>query len=205
MLSSDDFSNSNSLLVNNVMPTKMATCCKEKAVLVTVYREKPRKRTSSNHQHRHYLHHTIKQAGKGYNRRAELLHYSQRLRESAGSAASTPLQSKPVSSIDQQPSNKIITVQRKPKYSKTSACFDNWGILIPSFLRSLKNLQAKKPGNKNKNGGSTSSNNNNKMKAVMKSLQMQKKWRLFSKLISMLHKHRIPCSPNRGLWGQDLV
>ncbi|XWS49175.1 hypothetical protein CRYUN_Cryun13aG0141300 [Craigia yunnanensis] len=201
MLSSDDFSNSNSLLVNN-MPTKRATCCKDKAVLITVYVEKPRMRASSNHQnhhhHQHYLHHTIKKeliqhkhggADRGYNRRAELLHYSQRLRESARSSSSTPLQSKPVSSNDQQPSNKIITVQRKPKYSKTPACFDNWGILIPGFLRSLTNLQAKKTGKKN-NGGSTSSNNN-KMKVVMKSLQMQRNWRLiFSKPISMLHKDR---------------
>ncbi|XP_022718384.1 uncharacterized protein LOC111276796 isoform X2 [Durio zibethinus] len=183
------------------MPTKMATCCK--AVLVTVYVEKPRMRAFSkqSHHHRHhYLHHTIQKeiiqhkhggaAGKGYNRKAELLHYSQRLRESARSASSTPFQSNPVSSNDQQPSNQIISVQRKPKYSKTPTCFDNWGILIPSFLRCLTNHQAKKPGKKMKNGGSTSSNNK-KMKAVMKGLQMQKNWRLiFSKPTSMLRKHR---------------
>ncbi|XVF13486.1 hypothetical protein REPUB_Repub08aG0211800 [Reevesia pubescens] len=190
MLSSDDFSNSNSLLVNNIMrlPTKTATCSKEKAVLVTVYVEKQRRRAPSNH---HYqLHHTIKQAaGKGYNRRAELLHYSQRLRDSARSAASTHLQSKPVSSNDQQPSNETITVERKPKYSKTPACFDRWGILIPSFLRSLMTLQPKKTGKQKKNVESTSSNNM-KVKAVMKSLQMQKKWRFFSKPISMLHNYR---------------
>ncbi|XP_021284039.1 uncharacterized protein LOC110416346 [Herrania umbratica] len=198
MLSSDDFSNSNSLPVDN-MPTKMATRCKDMAVLVTVYVEKPRRRVSSNNQHhrqRHYLHHTIKQeqikhggTGKVYNRRAELLHYSQRLRESARSAASTPSQSKPVSTNDQQASNKIVAVQSKPKYSKTPACFDNWGILIPSFLRSLTTLRAKKTGKKKQHVGSTSSNSS-MMKAAMTSLQMQKKWRFFSKPISMLHKHR---------------
>ncbi|XVE57551.1 hypothetical protein DITRI_Ditri04bG0099500 [Diplodiscus trichospermus] len=186
MLTCGDFSNSNSLLVNN-MPTKMATCCKDKEVVITVYVEKPRTRASLNHHH--YLHQTIKKLhiqhmhGKGYNRRAELLHYSRRLRESARSASSAPLQSKPVSSNDQQPSNKIIAVQRKPKYPKAPACFDNWGTLIPSFLRSLTNLKAKKTGEKKKNGGSTSSN--------YKKIQMQKNWRLFfSKPMSMLQKHR---------------
>ncbi|KAK6262813.1 hypothetical protein QUC31_008629 [Theobroma cacao] len=198
MLSSDDFSNSNSIPVDT-MATKMATRCQDMAVLVTVYAEKPRRSVSSNHQHNrqhHYLHHTIKQelikhggAGKGYNRRAELLHYSQRLRESARSAASTALQSKPVSSNDQQASNKIVAVQRKPKCSRTPACFDNWGILIPRFLRSLTTLQAKKTGKKKQHCRSTAKNSS-MMRAAMKSLQMQKTWRFFSKPISMLHKHR---------------
>lgn len=83
-----------------------STCCKEKAVLVTTYIEKPRTRSAYSNRH-HCLHHTlnVKQAGKGYiNRRAELLHYSHCLRESA----STPLQSTPVSVIDHQSSNKVF-------------------------------------------------------------------------------------------------
>ncbi|CAK7356264.1 unnamed protein product [Dovyalis caffra] len=96
----------------------MAKLRKEKAVLVHVYVERPRKRRSSSssssnshhhHHHHHYVHHIIKQeltphkngdSGKGYSRRAELLHYSQRLRESARSATSSPLVPKPVSSND---------------------------------------------------------------------------------------------------------
>ncbi|KAB2070714.1 hypothetical protein ES319_A08G173600v1 [Gossypium barbadense] len=178
MSASDDFSNSNSLLVNNSMPTKTATYCEQKAVFVTVYVEKPRRRASLKHSHS--IHQIINQeliqhkhggAGKGYNRRAELLHYSRRLRESARSSASRALQSKPVSSIDQQqpPSKKIRAVQRKATYSRTPACFDKWGILVPSFLKSLKSLlQSKKTENKRKNR----STSNNKIKAVMKSLQV---------------------------------
>ncbi|OMO96286.1 hypothetical protein CCACVL1_05011 [Corchorus capsularis] len=99
----------------------MATYSKNKAVVVTVYVERQRRKVSSNHRnrHQHYLHHTIKQelvqhnhgggAGKGYNRRAELLHYSRRLRESARlEALPKPLESKPVSSTEQPPSNNIV-------------------------------------------------------------------------------------------------
>ncbi|KAG4134882.1 hypothetical protein ERO13_D08G183000v2 [Gossypium hirsutum] len=198
MSASDDFSNSNSLLVNNSMPTKTATYYEQKAVFVTVYVEKPRRRASlkhipSLHQiiNQELIQHNHGGAGKGYNRRAELLHYSRRLRESARSSASRALQSKPVSSIDQQQphSKKIRAVQRKATYSRTPACFDKWGILVPSVFRSLKNLlQSKKTENKRKDG----STSNNKIKAVMKSLQsqMQKKWRCFSKPNSRLHKNQ---------------
>ncbi|KAG4188431.1 hypothetical protein ERO13_A08G163200v2 [Gossypium hirsutum] len=180
MSASDDFSNSNSLLVNNSMPTKTATYCEQKAVFVTVYII-----------NQELIQHKHGGAGKGYNRRAELLHYSRRLRESARSSASRALQSKPVSSIDQQqpPSKKIRAVQRKATYSRTPACFDKWGILVPSFLKSLKSLlQSKKTENKRKNR----STSNNKIKAVMKSLQsqMQKKWRFLSKPNSRLHKNK---------------
>ncbi|TYI15524.1 hypothetical protein ES332_A08G191900v1 [Gossypium tomentosum] len=182
MSASDDFSNSNSLLVNNSMPTKTISP------------------PPSGLKHSHSIHQIINQeliqhkhggAGKGYNRRAELLHYSRRLRESARSSASRALQSKPVSSIDQQqpPSKKIRAVQRKATYSRTPACFDKWGILVPSFLKSLKSLlQSKKTENKRKNR----STSNNKIKAVMKSLQsqMQKKWRFLSKPNSRLHKNK---------------
>nr|KJB22011.1 hypothetical protein B456_004G192100 [Gossypium raimondii] len=165
MSASDDFSNSNSLLVNNSMPTKTATFYEQKAVFVTVYVEKPRRRASLKHSpslhqiiNQELIQHNHGGAGKGYNRRAELLHYSRRLRESAQSSASRALQSKP-----------IRAVQRKATYSRTPACFDKWGILVPSVFRSLKNLlQSKKTENKRKDG----STSNNKIKAVMKSLQV---------------------------------
>lgn len=158
------------------MPTKtfQATCCTDKRVLVTVYVEKPRRSVSNHHrtikkdvliQHKHGG------AGKSYSRRAELLQYSQRLRESARVRvrSSPPLQTNPVSSNHHQPSNKIMAVKRKPKYSETPGCFGKWGIMLPSFLRSTP----------------TSSNNKK-----MKRLQMQKNWRLIlSKPFAMLHRH----------------
>ncbi|KAK8650253.1 hypothetical protein V6N13_139899 [Hibiscus sabdariffa] len=197
-----DFSNSNSLIVSHNMPTKQATCRERKTVLVTVYVEKPRRRASSKHQH--YLHHTIiKQeliqqklggAGKGYNRRAQLLHYSRRLRESARSSTFKALQSKSDFSTDQQkPSNKDIFnpsriegVQRKATYSRTAGCFDKWRMVVPSFMRCLTNFHAKKSGKKKEDAPSKTSNN--MIKAAMKSLQVHKKWSFFSKPIPLLQK-----------------
>ncbi|KAK8510827.1 hypothetical protein V6N13_097607 [Hibiscus sabdariffa] len=187
------FSNSNSLIVSHNMPTKQATCRERKTVLVTVYVEKPRRK------HQHYLHHTIiKQeliqqklggAGKGYNRRAQLLHYSQRLRESARSSTFKALQSK--SDSDQQkPSNKdicnprVVGVQGKATYSRRAGCFDKWRIVVPRFMRCLTNFQAKKKED------AASKTSNNMMKAAMKSLQVHKKWSFFSKPIPLLQKNQ---------------
>ncbi|XVF51862.1 hypothetical protein PTKIN_Ptkin04bG0218000 [Pterospermum kingtungense] len=182
MLSSHDTSNSSYLIVNN-MPTKTFQAT-DKGVFVTVYVETPRRRASSNRQSHHNHHHYIKTepiqhkhggGGKGYNRRAQLLQYSQCLRGSArvrSGSSTPPLQSKPDSSNDQQPSNKIIPVRRRPKYSKTPACFGSWGTLLPSFLVSLMNLQAKKSDKEKKNGGESTSSNYKNMKAVTKRLQV---------------------------------
>ena len=93
-------------------------------MLVTVYVERPRKKASTNHHHHHhhhhYLHHTTKREvtqvnhgasgpGKGYDRRAQLLQYSKRLRESSRSATITPLPLEPTSSSNhnQQPSTQV--------------------------------------------------------------------------------------------------
>lgn len=98
-----------------------AKLCKEKVVLVSVYVERPRKRrVSSNNRHHHhhqYVHHSIKQevtlnkhgdvAGKGYNRRAELLLYSQRLRQSGPSPESSPSEPNPISSDKQQSTTNV--------------------------------------------------------------------------------------------------
>ncbi|KAJ0047916.1 hypothetical protein Pint_15758 [Pistacia integerrima] len=100
------------------MPTKMAKFCREKAVLITVYVEKPRRRRVLSNQHHHHHHHhhhyLLRGSGKGYNRRAELLRYSQSLRESVRPAASsssssstTLLLPKPTSPKNQQPTTKV--------------------------------------------------------------------------------------------------
>lgn len=84
---------------------------KDKPVFVSIYVERPKRRPASttrhhhhhhhNHDHHHHVHHTIKQevihhgdgaGGKGYttSRRAELLQYSQRLRQSARTTPPSP-------------------------------------------------------------------------------------------------------------------
>lgn len=101
------------------------TYSKEKGVLVSVYVEKPKRRTFSNYRHHHHhhhhhhnnhhhIHHTIKRDvvhyrrgadGRGYiSRRVELLQYSQHLRQSARSApaAFTALNPRPDNTNRQQ-------------------------------------------------------------------------------------------------------
>ncbi|GMY29899.1 Protein lingerer like [Fagus crenata] len=140
----------------------MATCCKEKAVLVTVYVERPKKRKVSTNHHHHYLHRTTKQevtqfspcaSGKGYDRRAQLLQYSQHLRESSRSATITPLPLKSSSSINKQPTTQITAVQRKQKDDRAPACLGSWKISIQNFFRSLTSIQAKKERKKKKHRG----------------------------------------------------
>lgn len=97
-----------------------AKLCLKKAVLISVYEEKPTKikdhrHKHHHHHHHHYVYHSIQQdkggdqpTGKGYNRRAELLLYSQRLRQSVRPAESSHLlDTKPVSSNIQQPAVKV--------------------------------------------------------------------------------------------------
>ncbi|KAF9689747.1 hypothetical protein SADUNF_Sadunf01G0124400 [Salix dunnii] len=111
------------------------------AVIVSVYEERPGKRRvlsslpPPNSHHHHYVHHVIKQevtlnkngdSGKGYSRRAELLHYSQRLRDKPRFSRST-----------------------------SPACLNSWKILIPNICRSLTSIQAKQK-KKKKHTGSTS-------------------------------------------------
>ncbi|KAA8525980.1 hypothetical protein F0562_007920 [Nyssa sinensis] len=170
------------------MQTRMATCCKEKAVLVAVYVERPRKRrVSSNHYHHLHLHqpkHGVN--GGGYNRRAELLDYSHRLRESARSGASLPSHPKPVSS-NQQPLIQIFAAESKPKHAKVPSCLGKWKLMIPSFFGAMTISQAKKERKKKKKKNSGS--NTIKMKAaIIKSYQVQKKRGFISKLLATLQK-----------------
>ncbi|XP_057977238.1 uncharacterized protein LOC131164226 [Malania oleifera] len=110
-------------------------CCREKVVVVSVYVEKERRRWVSS------THHRRRDGGggcRGYNRRAELLDYSHSLRESARCAASTP--QNPKFFIPQEPAAaEDITGQGKPKHTRCP----KWQILIPDFLKSSTNLQAK--------------------------------------------------------------
>ncbi|KAI5327951.1 hypothetical protein L3X38_027347 [Prunus dulcis] len=178
----------------------MGTCCEEKGVLVSVYVEKPKRRTFSSHHHHHHhhnnhhhIHHTIKREvvhyrrgadGRGYiSRRAELLQYSQHLRQSARSApaASTALNPRPNHTNSQQSHAQIVAVRRKPnKISKATICFGNWK--IPDMFGFFTSSQAKKDRKtRTKRTGSTTSN---KIKAVIKSLKVQKQRGVFSKMFS---------------------
>ncbi|CAK9173314.1 unnamed protein product [Ilex paraguariensis] len=177
--------------------TRWATCCREKAVLVAVYVERPRKRRLlANQQHHHHHHHHLylHQAkrgahGGGSNRKADLLNYSRHLRESARSGQSSPSlpNPKPVSHNHQPLMTQMIAVPSKPKNARVPACLGNWKIIIPSFLRSLTTSHPRKEKKKRKkNSGSTAT----RMKAVMKSFQVKEKKGFVSKLFASLRKHR---------------
>lgn len=81
-------------------------CCGEKAVLVSVYVERPRRELRTNPSRKRHQHHVRGKVinggrvGGGYDRRAHLLHYSQQLREAARiqSPASTPSNQSPLDS-----------------------------------------------------------------------------------------------------------
>lgn len=140
------------------MPTKQVSYRKDKAVLVKVYVEKPKKKRLSSsiqqhhHHHHHYhIHHTVKQQGidgsastsssKGYDRKSGLLMYSRLLRNSTkGGASSIPLLPKDSANNNiQTPIVQMNSLKKKPKNAGTPGCFGNWKLLIPSFLRPWSN------------------------------------------------------------------
>ncbi|KAL8088927.1 hypothetical protein AgCh_038626 [Apium graveolens] len=165
------------------MPTKMVTGGKnQKSVLVAVFVERPRKRRllpsnggpekhyHHHHHHHHHLHlHQAHNKGGSSNRRAELLDYSRRLRDSAPNTPKHHHQTKPaasVSSIIQQPINQIMAAQSKRKHEKAPGCMGNWR----SFLKSLT-MPSK--GKKKKKTNSTSTNfTATKAKVIMQSFQV---------------------------------
>ncbi|KAI9088917.1 hypothetical protein K1719_029196 [Acacia pycnantha] len=138
------------------MPTQQVICRKGKAVLVRVYVEKPRKTTvPSNHvhHHHHHHHHVFHHNGslrQGYDRKSELLRYSQFLRNSVRKEPSTTLlPSKQISdNVNGKPSTRVVSSKRKQMHEgNLYGCFGNWKLLIPSFLRSnakSKNRKKKK-------------------------------------------------------------
>lgn len=129
-LSLHDMYSSSWLLITGLLDKFQVPCWKDKPVLLSVYVERPKRRPASlthhhhhHHHHHHYVHHTIKReaishrdgaAGKGYttSRRAELLQYSQRLRQSAGrapesSSSSTPYVPNPNHTSNPQPQAEV--------------------------------------------------------------------------------------------------
>ncbi|XP_057420379.1 uncharacterized protein LOC130714497 isoform X2 [Lotus japonicus] len=144
------------------MPTKQVVYRRDRAVLLRVYVEKPRKKKPppiqhQHHHHHHYhIHHTVRKeeihgsGSKGsYDRRSGLLKYSRLLRESARGASSTPLPSKGSTTKNLQPPTLMAPFKKKqPKYAERPACFGDWKLLIPSCLRQM--LSAPKKGQKKK-------------------------------------------------------
>ncbi|TKY55509.1 hypothetical protein E2542_SST19924 [Spatholobus suberectus] len=145
------------------MPTKQVTYRNDKAVLVRVYVEKPRKKRSLiQHQHHHlhyHIHHKVRQevvhhgsGSKGYDRRAGLLMYSHLLRESERGASSTPSFSKWVANNNLQPPTRPFH-QEKAGHGGKPTCFGSWKLLIPRFLRSWSKAQNKEKKKKQKREG----------------------------------------------------
>ncbi|XP_009774628.1 uncharacterized protein LOC107767642 [Nicotiana tabacum] len=164
------------------MPTRMVTYYRERTVYVSVLVEGPkRKRSSSSnnkyHQHLHVRH--VANVG-GYNRKAQLLDYSRNLRASAQSQPSTPLAPQPI----QRQNSQIVAVKNKPRYVSLPTCMGRWKFVMPRFLRTFM-PQNKKSKKKNNMASKT-----NKMKAIVKSFQIQRKPGLFSKMFASLRKGR---------------
>ncbi|XP_058085336.1 uncharacterized protein LOC131232856 [Magnolia sinica] len=169
------------------MPSK-TICCGEKAVVVSLYVEGPRKGSSETDKHHHYhrirkrpTHHKL---DGGPNRRANLLLYSQHLRETATVQSATPSPPHPASN-DPQPISKIIPAGSKHKNSRTPTCLGDLRALIPRFIRSLAGLSSKKE-KKKEHSRSTP----NKMNTVIKSLDVKKKLGFVTKLLKTLRKRR---------------
>ncbi|KAM6557348.1 hypothetical protein CsatB_004367 [Cannabis sativa] len=151
-----------------------ATIRKGNAVIVTRYVEKPRRIVANHHHHHHHhhhhVHHTIKRAvihcghgakGKRFiNRRAELLQYSHRLRQSARLPALPTTSS---ANKHKSPQTKAVNTQRKPKDGVASTCFGNCKLMIPNIFK-LLSFQTKKASAKKKTS--------NKIKEFMKSLEV---------------------------------
>ncbi|KAK9059176.1 hypothetical protein SSX86_021795 [Deinandra increscens subsp. villosa] len=187
------------------------TCCKEKVVLVAVYEEKPRKKrltkakgkVSDNikhhhHHHHHHIHvHESKNNNKNKgNRRAELLSYSQHLRESSKTKASTPPPHPPKSLVASSPTKDQETIkqvhddQQKQKLKKQSGRL-NMNNMFKCFAISYAKRKAKKKTKKKKKKSNESSSH--KANLIMKqfSARTQKgASRFFIKLKAFIQKHR---------------
>ncbi|KAK7330830.1 hypothetical protein VNO77_25034 [Canavalia gladiata] len=149
------------------MPTKQVTYRNDKAVVVRVYVEKPRKKRSTSiqqHRHHHHLHyhirHTVRQevvhasTSKGFDRKAWLLMYSHLLRESTRGASPTPLLSKWCPNNNLQPPPQIaLSNKKRAECAGKVACFGSWKLLIPSFLRSFSKAQKSEKNKKQVHGG----------------------------------------------------
>ncbi|OIS99726.1 PREDICTED: uncharacterized protein LOC109231305 [Nicotiana attenuata] len=165
------------------MPTRMVTYLRERTVYVSVLVEGPRrKRSSSSNNKYHHQHLHIRQVanGGGYNRKAQLLDYSRNLRATARSQPSTPLVPQPI----QRQNSQIVAVKNKPRYVSLPTCMGSWKFVMPRFLRTF--MPQNKKSKKKKNMAS----NTNKIKAMVKTFQVQRKPGLFSKFFASLRKGR---------------
>ncbi|KAJ8556471.1 hypothetical protein K7X08_032223 [Anisodus acutangulus] len=168
------------------MPTRMVTYLRERTVYVAVLVEGPRRRSSTtnskfHHHHHQHLHVRHVANGGGYNRKAQLLEYSRNIRASDRPKPSTPLVPKPV----QRQNSQIVAVKNKPKHVTLPTCMGNWKVVMPRFLRSF--MSQNKKSKKKKSMASKT----NKIKAMVKSFQVQRKPGLFSKIFASLRKgHR---------------
>ncbi|PIN09247.1 hypothetical protein CDL12_18170 [Handroanthus impetiginosus] len=148
-------------------------CCEEKAVIVAVYTE--RVPLSHNHNHHQYNYHNVhgRRRIEGYNRKAELLEYARHLRASAQQHQTSHM-IKPISTV-----NQTVATPKKPRSSShPPTCLGKWEFLIPTFLRSNNDKK------KQKDCVSPA----NKMKALVKSIEVQKKTDFLSKLLRKLQK-----------------
>ncbi|KAG9452526.1 hypothetical protein H6P81_005430 [Aristolochia fimbriata] len=124
-------------------------CCDKKEVLVSVYVERPRPRSAPGR--RRHIHHrrydylrlgderpSYYRGGQGYDRKAELLLYSRRLREAARSRSVAPApapRDQYRNSVPKNPERIAKIVSAKGKQPGT--CFGDWKrLLVPSFVRS---------------------------------------------------------------------
>ncbi|WOG87062.1 hypothetical protein DCAR_0206282 [Daucus carota subsp. sativus] len=167
----------------------------QKSVLVAVFVERPRKRgllASNNHHHHHHHHHhhlhlhQSHKHGGGSNRKADLLDYSRRLRDSAPNTPNRHHhQNKPssVSSIIQQPINQIMAAQSKRKHQKAPSCMGNW----KGFLKSLTSPSKGKKRKTNSTGTNFAAT---KAKVVMQSFQAHKNKGFFKKVLATIQKYR---------------
>ncbi|XP_022027076.1 protein FAM76B [Helianthus annuus] len=176
-------------------------CCKEKAVLVAVYKENPSKRrlTTRNsdnikhhhHHHHHHLHIHQSKDNKG-NRRAELLSYSQRLRESSKVKASTPPHhAKPLVASTSNDQETAVTqaheVQKKQKLKKQSSPPD-MKTIFKCFAMSHAKRKVKK--NKKKKSSESASKKANVIMKKFNSRTQKGARRFFSKLKAIIQKYR---------------
>ncbi|KAH6823463.1 hypothetical protein C2S53_017520, partial [Perilla frutescens var. hirtella] len=171
--------------------------CRDKAVVVAVYAEKPRGQGGRHHHlhhHHHHYHHFHQNASKnggklrGHNRRAELLDYTRHLRAPAQSAAL--VSSHPSSHTKQSSTVEVLPADgtRKQKHSSLPTCFEKWSFVATRILRSMTALKATKDEDKKSHKKNVSATA--KMKALVKSFQVQKKGSFLSKLFASLKKRR---------------
>ncbi|XP_050377944.1 uncharacterized protein LOC126795157 [Argentina anserina] len=185
------------------MPTKRVPYWKDKPVLVSVYVEMPKRRPPplTHHHHHYHVHHTVEREavsprgsadGKGYttSRRAELLQYSQRLRQSARTAPaslspSTPILPDSNHTSNPQPHAQIVTFPTKPKNPKAPTCFGN--CRSPTIFGPLTSFHAKK---ERKTRKKRAYNASKKIKAAIKTLKVQKQQAFFCKLFPSSAKRK---------------